>query len=75
MIRLIMLAQIAIHVIAIPMYFVWFYLIYYMIFKDFKVGAVLFGACIAFGYVLLFVKKMLSSYQLRLYARTDSDEA
>ncbi|MBV1870867.1 MAG: hypothetical protein KUG76_08150 [Gammaproteobacteria bacterium] len=68
MIQLIMIIKGFLHIIAIPLYFSWFYFIYYMIFKEFKVGLTLFVANIVIGYVILFINKGLSSYQIRLMA-------
>ncbi|MGI3002699.1 hypothetical protein [Klebsiella pneumoniae] len=68
MIQLIMIIKGLLHIIAIPLYFSWFYFIYYMVFKDFKIGLMLFVANIVVGYLILFINKWLSSYQMRLIA-------
>ncbi|MDM1715567.1 hypothetical protein [Thiopseudomonas alkaliphila] len=68
MIQLIMIIKGLLHIIAIPLYFTWFYFIYYMIFKDFKTGLMFFIANIVVGYLILFINKGLSSYQIRLIA-------
>lgn len=54
--------------LAIPLYLAWFYFIYYMIFVNFKLGAILFGSTVVLGYVLSFINRALDSYLLRLIA-------
>lgn len=76
MLQLIMVIKGLLYLIAIPLYFTWFYFIYYMVFKDFKIGLMFFVANIVAGYILLFINKLLSSYQVRLiaYAGCETEE-
>lgn len=76
MLQLVMIIKGLLYLIAIPLYFTWFYFIYYMIFKDFKIGLMFFVANIVAGYVLLLINKLLSSYQMRLmvYAGCETEE-
>jgi len=71
-----MIIKFLLYLIAIPLYFTWFYFIYYMVFKGFKIGLMLFIANIVAGYILLFINKLLSSYQTRLmvYASCETEE-
>lgn len=67
-IKIVMLVKGVLTLLAIPLYLAWFYFIYYMIFVDFKAGAMLFGLVVVLGYVLSFINKALSSYLIRLIA-------
>ncbi len=67
MFHLITLIKVLLHLIAIPLYFAWFYFLYYMFFKDLKVGAMLFVGNIVIGYIMLFAIRALNSYQMKLF--------
>lgn len=68
MIQLITIIKVLLHLVTIPLFISWFYFLYYMAFKDFKIGLLFFVANIVIGYVIIFTNKALSSYQMRLIA-------
>lgn len=76
MLKLVMIAKVLLYLIAMPLYVTWFYFIYYMIFKDFTIGLILFVANIVAGYIILFINNFLSSYRMRLmlYAGCETEE-
>ncbi len=69
MFYLITLLKGLLYLIAIPLYFSWFYFIYYMIFKDLKIGAIFFVANIVIGYIITFIIRYLTSCQLKAAAK------
>ena len=71
MFHLITLIKVLLHLIAIPLYFAWFYFLYYMFFKDLKVGAMLFVGNIVIGYIMLFAIRALTSYQMKLVVNAE----
>jgi len=66
MIQLIAFIQILIQIITIPLYLLGFYLLYYMIFEDFKLGFMLIFANAVFGWLIVFIDNGLTLYRLRL---------
>jgi hypothetical protein len=76
MIQLIAFIQILIQIITVPLYLLGFYLLYYMIFEDFKLGFMLIFANAVFGWLIVFIDNGLTLYKLRLrvYASCETEE-